>query len=133
MSAPDPPPLSPYKSRSGMWRLGAALRYSWQGLQAAWHWEAAFRQEVALLLVALPLALWLGTTPLERWLLVGSLVFVLVVELLNSAIEALCDLTHPEPHPLVARAKDLGSAAVFLALCLAATCWLTLFWQRLTS
>jgi len=122
MSAPEP--SSPFKSRGGLRRLGAALRYSWRGLVAAWRCEAAFRQELVLLFAAIPLALWLTSSASERLLLIGSLIAVLVVELLNSAIEALADLLHPDPHPLVARAKDLGSAAVFLTLSLAALCWI---------
>ncbi|BBD78139.1 diacylglycerol kinase [Hydrogenophilus thermoluteolus] len=123
-------PESSFKSRGGFQRLGGALRYSLRGLAAAWRFEAAFRQEVALLLIALPLAMWLGETTAERLLLVLSLVAVLVVELLNSAIEALCDLVHPDPHPLIARAKDLGSAAVFLTLIAAAALWLFLWLER---
>lgn len=113
----------PYKSTGGLWRILRAFRYSLQGLGAAWTHEAAFRQELVLFVVLLPLALWLGETPLERLLLAGVLVAVLVLELLNSAIEAVADAVSLEHHPLLGRAKDLGSAAVLLMLLLAGATW----------
>jgi diacylglycerol kinase (ATP) len=111
-----PTPTSAFKSQPGLSRLGAALRYSWAGLRHAWQHEAAFRQELALCAGLLPVVLWLPLSAVERVLLAGSLLFVLVVELLNSAIEAVVDRVGMEPHPLAKHAKDLGSAAVLVAL-----------------
>lgn len=119
----EPPETSPFKSRPGLERLLNATRYSMAGLAAAWRDESAFRQELALCAVLLPLGLWLGDTGVERALLVAPLVLVLVVELLNSAIEAVVDLASPQHHALAARAKDLGSAAVFASLVLVAVAW----------
>ncbi|NMH16551.1 diacylglycerol kinase [Tepidiphilus sp. B18-69] len=90
----------------------------------------AFRQEVLVFVMTVPLALLLGRTSVERALLVAATLVVLVVELLNSAIEAVCDLVHPEAHPLVARAKDLGSAAVLLSIACAALVWGGVLWLR---
>ncbi|MCU0756269.1 MAG: diacylglycerol kinase [Xanthomonadales bacterium] len=92
-----------------------ALRYSIQGLRAAWTHEPSFRLEVWMFLPLAPLALWLGESPVERALLFGCLILVLALELLNGAIEAIVDKTTPEIHELAGRAKDMGSAAVFLA------------------
>ena len=100
----------------GMARIWRATRYSWQGLRAALRHEAAFRQELALALILAPLGLWLGSAGVERALLVGSLLLVLITELLNSAIEAAVDRQGTDIHDLSGRAKDLGSAAVFVAL-----------------
>lgn len=107
----------------GLVRILKACAYSRDGLAATWRHEAAFRQELALALVALPLALWLGHDGGERALLAGSIVLVLVVELLNSAVEAVVDRISEAPHELSKRAKDAGSAAVLLALLLAALTW----------
>ncbi len=97
--------------------------YSWQGLRCAWHNEEAFRVELVLMLLACPLALWLGETGMERAMLLLPCVLVLVVELLNSAVEAAIDHTSLEQHPLAAAAKDLGSAAVLLSLLLVPVVW----------
>lgn|SRR5690606_33155545 len=107
-------------------RLGSATRFSMQGLQHAWRGEAAFRFEVILAALMLPVALVLDVAPLERIALVASIFLVLIVELINSAVEAVVDRVGPEHHPLSGRAKDLGSAAVFLALLLALFVWLTI-------
>ena len=109
--------------RRGIARLVHATNYSWRGLRAAFHHEAAFRQELVLVLAGVPLALWLGETAPERALLIASLLLVLVTELLNSALEAVVDRIGDEPHPLSGRAKDMGSAAVLVALVIAALCW----------
>jgi len=119
---------SSYKSKGGPSRLFAALRYSLQGLRAAFRHEAAFRQELLLVAILAPVAVWLGRTPLEVILLIGSLLFVLVVELLNSALETVADAVTIDDHPLIGRAKDLGSAAVLLALCLAVLVWVAVIW-----
>jgi len=120
----------PKRDRRGIRRLLAATGYSLAGLRAAWRHEAAFRQEVVLALVLAPLAFWLGETSLQRLLLLGSCLLVLVVELLNSAIEAVVDRIGPELHELSGRAKDLGSAAVFLSLLLAAAAWAVVALER---
>jgi len=107
-------------------RVVRACGYSCQGLAAAWHHEPAFRQELLLVAVLAPCAFWVGRTPLQILLLLASLVCILLVELLNSAIEALADAVSLDAHPLLGRAKDLGSAAVLLAMLMAAVIWLTL-------
>lgn len=114
---------SPPEKSTGVRRLLDATRYSLAGLAAAARGEAAFRQELLLAAVAVPLGLALGKNGVERALLVGSVLLVLVVELVNSAIEAAVDRVSREPHALAGRAKDLGSAAVMLALACAAVVW----------
>ncbi|MDY0013972.1 MAG: diacylglycerol kinase [Rhodocyclaceae bacterium] len=125
MNAPHPEPqdASAFKSRGGLMRIWRAFTYSLDGFKAALVHEAAFRQELALVLVLVPLALWLGDDILERVLLVGSLLQVLIVEILNSAVEAVVDRVSMDRHDLSKRAKDLGSAAVMLSLALAAWVW----------
>lgn len=108
---------------TGFTRLFHATGFSFKGLVAAWRFESAFRQEVALFVITTPLAWWLGDTGVERALLIGSVLLVLVVELLNSAVEAAIDRISDEEHALSGRAKDIGSAAVFMALALAAVVW----------
>jgi diacylglycerol kinase (ATP) len=122
-------PVHPLKSRGGWRRILNAAGYSWQGLRAAWRHEAAFRQELLLLLAGIALATWLAP---GRWgwlAMVGSLVLVLIVELLNSAVEALADAVSIEHRELLGRAKDIGSAAVMLSLGLAALTWLLVLWH----
>ncbi len=111
------------KGGAGLRRLWNAFFYSCAGLLAAWRHEAAFRQEVLLAVVAIPLALWLGADGIERALLVGSILLILIVELLNSALETLVDRVSLEHHELSGRAKDIGSAAVLLALANALAVW----------
>jgi diacylglycerol kinase (ATP) len=115
---------------TGFRRIFRAARYSSQGLKHAWRHEAAFRQEVGITVILVPAALWLGTTPLERWLLIASCGLVLIVELLNSAVEATVDRFGGERHELSGRAKDMGSAAVFLSLAIVLATWGTVAWQR---
>ena len=106
--------------------IGRVLRaggYSIAGLRAALRKEAAFRQELMLFVLLAPLAAWLGNTGVERALLIGSLLLVLIVELLNSAVEATVDRISHKRHKLSGRAKDMGSAAVTLAILLAVTVW----------
>ncbi len=103
--------------------LRQALGWSLQGLAAAWQ-ETAFRQEICCFCVLMPLALWLGGSGIERAMLIGSLLLVLIVELMNTAVEAAIDRIGPERHPLSGRAKDIASAAVFIALINAAIVWL---------
>lgn len=107
----------------GLQRLQGAVRNSWHGFRGAWREEAAIRQELVAGIVLVPLALWLGHTGVERALLVGSLLLVVVVELVNSAIEATVDRIGAERHPLSGLAKDLGSAAVAVALLLVVVVW----------
>jgi diacylglycerol kinase (ATP) len=108
----------------GLRRIVLATRYSAEGLIAAVKGEAAFRQELALAVVLVPLGIWLGEDGTQRALLAGSVLLVLVVELLNSGLEAAVDRVSEERHPLAKRAKDLGSAAVMLSLAAAALVWL---------
>ncbi len=107
----------------GLSHVFKAFGYSMQGLKAAWQYEEAFRLELLTLIVMLPAALWLGGNGVERALLVGSLLLVLVVELINSAIEAVVDRVSTDHHTLAGRAKDIGSAAVFMALVNVAVVW----------
>lgn len=124
------PTESPYKSKGGLGRLFNALRYSLQGLCAACRHEAAFRQELLLTVVLVPVAFWLSRSLGELLLLLGTLVLLLVVELLNSALEALADAITLDHHPLIGRAKDLGSAAVMLTLVFGAVVWASLLIMR---
>ncbi|HIP53107.1 MAG TPA: diacylglycerol kinase [Chromatiales bacterium] len=107
----------------GIERIVKAAGYSWLGLKAAWRHEAAFRQESILVAVLAPVALYLGENGVERALLLGSLLMVMVVELLNSAVEAVVDRFGGEQHELSGRAKDMGSAAVFVSLVCVAVVW----------
>jgi diacylglycerol kinase (ATP) len=109
-------PVSPYKGKTGLARVINAAGYSWAGLRSAFKHEDAFRQELFLLVPLLPLAIYLGDSGIERALMIGSLLLVLIVELLNSAVEAAVDRVSLERHPLIKRAKDMGSAAVMIAL-----------------
>jgi diacylglycerol kinase (ATP) len=104
-------------------RLSKATGYSLAGLRAAWVHEAAFRFEVIMAIPLVPLAMWLGESGLQRAVMIGSLLLVLVVELLNSGIEATVDRVSMDHNPLSKRAKDLGSAAVFVSLLNALIVW----------
>ncbi len=117
-----------YKGKTGLVRLWNALGYSRDGLVAAWRNEAAFREELLLAAVAIPLALFLGQTGVDRALLIGSIIVILIVEILNSAVEAVVDKASPEKHELAKRAKDMGSAAVLLSLINAAVVWACVLW-----
>ena len=108
---------------TGIRRILRATKFSAQGLAQAWRHEAAFRQELVLVLLLAPVAVWLGQTALERALLIGCCLIVLIVELINSAIEAAIDRHGDEHHELSGRAKDMGSAAVFVSLVLVAIVW----------
>lgn len=108
---------------SGLKRVIYAAGYSWKGFKSTWKHEAAFRQEVILVMVLAPFAFWLGETASERAILLGVLLIVLVVELLNSAIESVVDRIGDEYHKLSGRAKDQGSAAVFLSFFVAFVVW----------
>lgn len=114
----------------GFKRILLATKYSWQGFRTAYRKEEAFRQEVWLALVAVPLGFYLGHDGVERALLVGSILLVLIVELLNTGIENVVDRVGTDLHKLSGRAKDMGSAAVFTALILAAMVWLSILWPH---
>ena len=116
------------QKNTGLTRILKAAQYSAQGVKAAWQTEAAFRQEVLLAVVLIPAALWLGENGLERAILIGSVALVMIVELLNSAIESVVDRFGGEIHDLSGRAKDMGSAAVMLSLILAAVVWVLILW-----
>lgn len=118
------------KGPTGLRRLINATGYSLQGLKAAWRHEAAFRQEMMLVLPLLPVALWLGTTMIQRAVLIFSLLLILIVELINSAIETAIDRIGLEHHELSGRAKNMGSAAVMVSLAAAAVVWLSAIWER---
>lgn len=121
---------NPHKGRTGFDRLQRALGYSMQGLGAAYREESAFRQEVVLAALMLPASIWLGRNWIEVTLLAGTVMLVLIVELLNSSIEAVVDRISFEHHPLSKQAKDIGSAGVFLTLVLCGGVWATVLWQR---
>ncbi len=107
---------SPFKGKTGLRRIWNAFNYSLAGLRAAFRHEDAFRQEAILATILLPLAFWFNVSASERTLMVFSILLVLIVELLNSAIEATVDRISLDNHRLAKRAKDIGSAAVFIAL-----------------
>jgi diacylglycerol kinase (ATP) len=117
-------------NNTGLRRLVNATFFSLAGLRAAWRNEAAFRQECALAAVLTPAAFWVGQTAVERSLLIGTCWLVLVVELLNSAVEAVVDRVGTDHHKLSGRAKDLGSAAVFVSLALTTLVWGLIAWER---
>ena len=114
---------SPHKGKTGLRRLWNALHYSLDGFKAAYKHEDAFRQEVLMAIVLIPTGIYLGTTGVERALLVASVMLVIMVELLNSAVEATVDRISLENHLLAKRAKDIGSAAVLTSLMTLAAVW----------
>lgn len=120
------------KSRKGLTRLLHAAGYSLAGLRAGWS-ETAFRQEAIAAIVLVPLAAWMAQTWVEFTLLAGSVVMLMVVELLNTGIEAAIDRIGPEWHPLSKRAKDMGSAAVLLTVLITATIWILALAQRFSA
>ena len=111
-------------------RILKAAKWSMQGLQAAWMHESSFRLEVYLFVVLAPIGWWLGQTPVERVLLIGSMLLVLSIELLNSAIEAVIERYGPEFHELAGRAKDMGSAAVFVLMMNVLLVWAAILLPR---
>ncbi|AHM71705.1 diacylglycerol kinase [Yersinia hibernica] len=115
---------------TGLTRIYKAAGYSVKGLTAAWRNEAAFRQESVAAILAIILAFWLDVEAIARILLIASVVLVIIVEVINSAIEAVVDRIGSELHELSGRAKDMGSAAVFLAIMLALFTWITVLWQH---
>jgi diacylglycerol kinase (ATP) len=124
---------NPFKGRTGFDRVVRATGYSLAGLKTAYRDESAFRQEAWLAAILLPMAFWLGRTWVEVTMLAGSVALVLIVELLNSGIEAAIDRVSFELHDLSKRAKDLASAAVFLSLVLCGGVWVTAVWSRVST
>lgn len=116
------------QKNTGIKRIILATGYSFLGIKAAFQHEAAFRQELLLSIVLIPLAFWLDVEPSQRTLMVASLFLIMIIELLNSAIEAVVDRIGPENHELSGRAKDLGSAAVLGSLILSAYVWGEALW-----
>jgi diacylglycerol kinase (ATP) len=129
MPVSDADPVNPQKARKGLTRIWHATAYSLAGLRAGWS-EPAFRQEAIAAIVLVPAAFWVGTGWLERAVLIGTVVLVLVVELLNTGVEAAIDRIGPEWHVLSKRAKDMGSAAVLLSLLLCGGTWGGAVWHR---
>jgi diacylglycerol kinase (ATP) len=121
---------NPYKGRTGLDRIVHALGYSLDGLKIAYHAESAFRQEAWIALAMLPASFWIGRTWAEVSLLAGTVMVVLIVELLNSGIEAAIDRVSFELHDLSKRAKDLASAAVLLSMMLCGAVWVSALWTR---
>ena len=113
---------------TGLTRILNAAAYSWLGFKAAYKYEAAFRQELWLCMVLTPVALYFGPSYADKAILMASLVFILLIEILNSALEAVVDRFGDEMHPLSGRAKDMGSAAVFLAFVIAGLVWFSVFY-----
>ncbi|MDM7942977.1 MAG: diacylglycerol kinase [Hydrogenophaga sp.] len=128
-SHPEREPVNAQKLRTGASRMWHALGYSMAGLRSGWG-ETAFRQEALAALVMVPLAFWIGQSWVETALLAGSVLLVMMVELLNTGIETAIDRIGPEWHDLSKRAKDMGSAAVLLSLLLCAGIWLAAAWAR---
>lgn len=122
-----------YKGRTGIDRIVRATLYSWDGLTLAYRGESAFRQEIWAASVMLPAACWLGRNWIETVLLAASVMLVLIVELLNSGIEATVDRVGFELHDLSKRAKDFASAAVLLSVLLCSAVWVTALWQRFAA
>ncbi|MET0333713.1 MAG: diacylglycerol kinase [Rhizobacter sp.] len=123
---------NPFKGRTGFDRVIRATGYSFEGLKTAYRGESAFRQETWLAVVLIPASFWVGRTWVEVALLAGTVLLVMVVELLNSGIEAVVDRVSFELHDLSKRAKDLASAAVFLSLVLCSGVWAAALWHRFT-
>lgn len=121
------------KINTGLKRIILAAGYSLKGIRAAFRHEAAFRQELLLSVVLIPLAFWLNVEPVQRVLMVSVLFLVLIIELLNSAIEAVVDRIDTKHHELSGRAKDLGSAAVLVSILLTIYIWLPPLWSLLFS
>jgi diacylglycerol kinase (ATP) len=138
MAAPPKPEEGPIMERmlssaTDIGRIRRAGQYSISGLRAALSTEAAFRQEAILFVILAPLGAWLGRNGIERTLLIGSLVLVLIVELLNSAVESVVDRVGLERHVLSGRAKDMGSAAVLFAILLVVMTWGFILWDRFAA
>lgn len=128
----DSESISGKRTGAGLQRVLRATAFSLAGLRSAWLHEAAFRQECWAAAVLVPAAFWVGQDAVQRALLIGTCMLVLIVELLNSAVEAVVDRIGTDHHTLAGRAKDLGSAAVFMSLVLLGTVWALIAVERLT-
>ena len=133
MTNEKPQDANALKGKTGLRRLLNAFGYSLQGFRAAWQNEAAFREEAMLTIVLTPVALLLPVTGLEKLLLILSLLLLVLVELLNSAVEAVVDRIGPEIHPMSKYAKDAGSCAVLFALTFCIFVWCVLLWDAFVS
>lgn len=127
-----PSPANPQKRRTGFSRMWHALGYSMEGLRTGWG-ETAFRQEAMAAIILVPLSLWIGRNWVETSLLAGSVMLVMIVELLNTGIETAIDRIGPEWHDLSKRAKDMGSAAVLLSLLLCIGTWASALLARFSA
>lgn len=127
----DPANESPFKGKTGLRRVWNAFNYSMAGLKAAYLCEDAFRQEVWLAVLLIPLSCWLPVDWIGRGLMIASVLLVLVVELLNSAVEAVVDRVSLENHRLAKRAKDIGSAAVLVSLMIVIVVWTCVLMQEM--
>lgn len=123
-------PVSEFKSKHGIKRIFSAFSYSRDGFKAAWRNEASFRQEMLVVVIGTVSALSMKISAFEKLMLVAVLVFVLIVELINSALEAVVDRISLEPHPLSKNVKDLGSAAVALTIGIAVAAWAVVLFNR---
>jgi diacylglycerol kinase (ATP) len=123
-------PVSQFKSKNGLKRIIGAFGYSMDGFRSAWQNEAAFRQEMLLMVIGTVSALSMAISAFEKFMLIGVLVLMLIVELMNSAIEAVVDRISLDHHPLSKNAKDFGSAAVALSIALAVTAWAVVLFNR---
>jgi len=123
-------PVSEFKSKSGLKRIYSAFWYSLDGFRSAWKHEHAFRQEVSVFVVGSVIALLLRISAFEKLMLIGVLLLILIVELINSSIEAVVDRVSLERHPLSKNAKDFGSAAVLLTCLLAIAAWAVVLYNR---
>ena len=121
------------KNESVIGHIKKAFTYTFAGLETAWKNELAFRGEIVVAMVMVPLGLLIGRSAVERSLLIASILLILVTELLNSAIEAVVDRIGPERHELSKRAKDMGSAAAFIAMVTAALVWIIVVYDRFGS
>jgi diacylglycerol kinase (ATP) len=123
-------PVSEFKSKSGLQRILPAMLYAIDGLKSAWRNEHAFRQELVMVVIGTVIALFLPVSAFQKMFLIAVLILVLIVELFNSAIEAVVDRISLERHPLSKNAKDMGSAAVMLSILLALACWTVVLVNR---
>lgn len=123
-------PVSEFKSKSGMKRILPAMGYAIAGLKAAWQHEHAFRQEMVMVIILSVTALALPISAFQKMFLISLLIFVLIVELINSAIEAIVDRVSLERHPLSKNAKDMGSAAVMLSIFMCGAGWIVVLFNR---
>lgn len=121
------------KNESLIGHIKNAFKYSFAGLETAWKNELAFRGEVVVAIIMVPLGIWLGRSAVEQALLIASILLILLTELLNSALEAVVDRIGPERHELSKRAKDMGSAAAFISMVTAALVWIIIAVDRFAS